>query len=308
MPVRFPWITVPQMELDDSQILLRYHTTYGLPTGTVTIEDVNFHLELEKRLTAKLLESSPADRRSIFEQCYSELYEKLPWLAGAGKDSEGDRWIALLIPGCRVYEVGSGSGNLSRRLAKAGFRVNATDITTLRGGDRTDTDGVTWSVTDGVRLSEYVAGETFDAVISDQVVEHLHPDDAPTHFSEAFVILRPGGRYVVRIPHSYTGPHDVSRIFGYSSPIGMHLHEYTNREILVIAKRAGFVRIRAATAIPQPLVPRFGPIFSHWLVLKYFEVLEVVLGVFPLSAKQKVTRHLPGALLPRIFLVLTKPE
>src|ERR1700722_10166449 len=130
------------MELTDSEILDRYQSTYGLSTGTVTIQDVSFHLDLEKRLTAELLNCSPVDRPATFERCYSELYDKLPWLAGVGKEPDSERWISLLIPGCRVFEGGSGPGKLARSLARAGFHVNATDITTLRGGDRTDTDGV----------------------------------------------------------------------------------------------------------------------------------------------------------------------
>jgi 2-polyprenyl-3-methyl-5-hydroxy-6-metoxy-1,4-benzoquinol methylase len=120
-----------QMDLEDAEILARYHSTYGLSTGTVTIQDVNFHLDLEKRLTAELLNSSPADRPATFERCYSELFDKLPWLAGVGKDPDSERWIALLIPGCRVYEVGSGPGKLARSLARAGFHVNATDTSPL---------------------------------------------------------------------------------------------------------------------------------------------------------------------------------
>jgi hypothetical protein len=50
------------MDLEDAEILARYHSTYGLSTGTVTIQDVNFHLDLEKRLTGDSL-----NRRRIRE-------------------------------------------------------------------------------------------------------------------------------------------------------------------------------------------------------------------------------------------------
>lgn len=293
---------------DYSNILARYRTTYGLAEGSVSYADIFDHLELELRLTAELLASTPSTRTQTFERCYNELYEKLPWLAGVGAEPDSDRWLALL--GKRpqhVYEVGSGSGKLARALVAAGFDVDATDISSHRGGDRQDTDGLKWSATDGVHLADFTAGAPYDAVISDQVVEHLHPDDVLTHFEHAARILRADGRYIVRIPDALTGPHDVSRIFGYDQPIGMHLHEYTNSETVGIAESAGFVNARGVAPLPGPMVSRFGPVLVGRSVLTYYNFLENLLGRVSLAKRRKVMRYVPKALEPRVFLLLSKP-
>ena len=88
-----------------------------------------------------------------------------------------------------------------------------------------------WTVSDGVHLERFEAPESYDAVISDQVIEHLHPDDLVAHFAGVHAILKPGGRYALATPHAFEGPFDVSRVFGSERPQGMHLKEYTYREL-----------------------------------------------------------------------------
>jgi len=45
-------------------------------------------------------------------------------------------------------------------------------------------------------------------------------------------------------PNALSGPHDVSRNFD-DVPTGLHLKEYTVRELLILFRAAGFSRIRA---------------------------------------------------------------
>ena len=88
--------------------------------------------------------------------------------------------------------------------------------------------------------------------MSNQVIEHLHPEDLEAHLRGAYSILKGGGRYVFCTPHRYTGPHDVSRVFKTDEPKGMHLREYTYQELVEAVKRAGFSRIYYAF-IPRKL-------------------------------------------------------
>jgi len=92
-------------------------------------------------------------------------------------------------------------------------------------------------------LDKYEELEYYDYIISNQVIEHLHPDDLYEHFNSAKAILKPGGKYIFNTPHRYTGPHDISRVFGCSYAVGMHLKEYTFNEIYKLLKKIGFSRI-----------------------------------------------------------------
>ncbi len=228
----------------------RYRSNYGLAEQSVSAEQVAFHLDLEKRLTQELLVSTPANRWDVFERAYSDLYEQLPWLVDTGGEVDVARWSKLIGPAPRrVYEVGSGHGDLARALAEAGYVVTATDVSRERGGDRGRVARLTWAVTDGVNLAEHAAAASFDAVISDQLIEHLHPDDVAKHFSGARALLRPGGRYAFRTPHALTGPHDVSLVVEAAKPFGMHLKEYTCGELESVARAAGFSDVRSVATV-----------------------------------------------------------
>ena len=79
---------------------------------------------------------------------------------------------------------------------------------------------------------------------SNQLMEHLHPDDALEQLTQIIAALAPGGRYLCVTPNRLNGPHDVSRGFD-TTATGLHLHEYTVRELAGIMKKAGFRRVQA---------------------------------------------------------------
>jgi len=101
-----------------------------------------------------------------------------------------------------------------------------------------------------VNLDRFSEGRKFDAVISDQVVEHLHPDDLHTHLSSVRSILNSNGRYVVRTPNAALAPSDFSRVFGFTKPIGVHLKEYSHTELRKLALEAGFSEVKAVFVFP----------------------------------------------------------
>ncbi|OOK80019.1 methyltransferase domain protein [Mycobacterium kansasii] len=95
-----------------------------------------------------------------------------------------------------------------------------------------------------MHLDAFEPPETYDIVVSDQVIEHIHPDDLDSHLRSVRTILKGGGKYIFNTPHRYTGPHDVSRVFKCGEAAGMHLKEYTCRELVDAAQRAGYRSIR----------------------------------------------------------------
>jgi SAM-dependent methyltransferase len=302
-----------------TELIARYRANYGLPPSTdVTEAMVLEHWRLERLLTDQLLASTPATRAAVFERCYGELYSSLPWLRAGSEDGSTDRlaehaaWPLLIGPPPRdVYEVGSGDGSLARYLARLGYNCRATEITSERG-DRTPESGLTWTVTDGVNLDALEAPRSFDAVISDQVLEHLHPEDLSIHLRSARALLRPGGRIAFATPHAYTGPHDISRVFALDAPRGMHLHEYTYRELAPALQQTGFTDIRTLLRLPAALRARFGnrpaPIISR-AYLSYLTAIELPLGLLEGKRRRRATRALRWALFPsgNLVMVATAP-
>lgn len=278
------------------------------------------HWDLETSLARQIIESSPQTRWQVTERAYSELYEELEWHNDCWGDLEPRDWADwLLVAGSEpldIYEVGSGQGQLLRTLARSGHRCRGTDITSERG-ERYDPDGlISWGLTDGVHLNRYEPESSFDMVISHQVIEHLHPEDLATHLSSASSLLRPGGRYVMSVPHRLTGPHDVSEVFGLLDAEAMHLREYTWSELRRAARDAGFGQVSAAS------LSRFGPAMARLglpaervskpLAVGYLYAmiaLESLLGLAPNRRLQRdCSRRLKSARVfaDNIFLVARK--
>jgi len=238
--------------ISPENLVSRYANNYNLERETITIEMVLKHWTLEKALTKQLLASTPENRKAEFYKAYNTLYIELPWLAKSGSNINHalssqiytERWLSLLndIKGKLIYEIGSGNGGLITFLADRGAICTGTELAEGRPDKKPHTN-LEWHNTDGVNLVDYEPKEHYDLVISDQVIEHLHPDDINSHFKNVYQILKPGGLYVFYTPHYYTGPGDVSLVFGTLEAEGMHLKEYKYAEVFQLLKAAGFSKI-----------------------------------------------------------------
>jgi SAM-dependent methyltransferase len=275
------------------------------PDFPLTEAMCRYHWELERTLTRQILSSHPEARWETFERCYTTLYEELHWLYSGqpprltpqeleAKHGYWRYWIGP--PPRKVYEVGSGRGELIACLSHLGYECRATEITRERGQCWVDDrPNLTWGTTDGVHLDQFEPADTYDAVISDQVVEHLHPEDLIEHFRGALRILKSGGRYVFRTPHVHDGPSDVSRFFGSDTPQGMHLREYTYRELAAKMKHAGFRNIRAWTPRPQylyrPAKAMLGERGVDALYLRYLFLLESAIRLLPTQPMRRRAAH-----------------
>lgn len=276
------------------ELVRRYKANYHIPAeAQVTEQMVLKHWDLERALTAELKGSNEEDRWEVFERCYSTLYAELPWLNELtdGEDASVDpgqlfgEWVELIGPPPQdVFEVGSGKGNLISFLAAAGYRCKGTEITRQRGESLVRVRGVAWGTTDGVHLDRFEEPASFDVVVSDQVIEHLHPDDLVTHLTGARAILRPGGRYIFSTPHRHLGPMDVSRVFGLDRPEGMHLKEYTHSEMKGALLTSGFTKAEAVLRVPRRARAKLGggPLSrGSRMHLGYLILLERMIGLAP---------------------------
>jgi SAM-dependent methyltransferase len=251
------------MEPRGNELIRRYKKNYNIhPEANVTEQMILAHWELERQLTLELLQSTAENRWDTFERCYTRLYAELDWLnhlvGQAIPTPPPERfgiWIeAIGSPPKSIYEIGSGKGELISYLAQNGFDCKGTEITRERGQKHLAQPqaNLSWGISDGVHLDNFEPPETYDVVVSDQVIEHLHPEDLDAHLKSVHRILKQGGRYLFCTPHRYTGPHDVSRVFKIDLPKGMHLKEYTYQELVEAINRAGFKRIYFAF-IPRSL-------------------------------------------------------
>jgi SAM-dependent methyltransferase len=147
-------------------------------------------------------------------------------------------WMADVIrPLCgqKVLEIGSGTGNLTRRLIPRGVYVasdvNPLYLQTLRGltADRPYLDVTLTDVTRGDSFPEVPGG--FDTVVCLNVIEHV--DDDVGSLRNIRRVLAPGGRALVLVPR---GP----GMFGTLDEVLGHRRRYTEATLRAVAEAAGF--------------------------------------------------------------------
>jgi SAM-dependent methyltransferase len=295
-----------------ASIVERYKANYGIASEThISPWMIQRHWDLERLLAKEMLDTPSETRTAVFETAYTTLYRELPWL----NDSVGEvtqatsirasqRWGDLLDAASRdVYEVGSGRGELLSFLGEQGHRCTGSEITSERGESRTESSScIRWHPTDGVHLNWYEPQCAYDFVVSNHVVEHLHPDDLEEHVASARTLLRSGGQYLLCTPHAFAGPADVSRVFGRDRPEGMHLREYEWGEIAAAFSSAGYSRITAIWSPPTAIETLFGVRLRarrSRLYLAYVRGLETLLRPFPPCRLRRIlVRWLRFAMFP----------
>ncbi len=299
------------------ELIDRYKKNYNIPDETEITENMILrHWELEKSLANELLNSIPENRSEVFERCYEKLYKELWWLNKfIGKSNKlipskyYRNWIELIgKPPKNIYEIGSGKADLITYLASCGFKCKGTEITSERGKKfAPESLNLSWGNSDGIHLEKFEVPGSYDVVISDNVIEHIHPDDIYEHFKNVYSILSIGGRYIFVTPHVHMGPSDVSSVFKCNKPIGMHLKEYTYRELKDSLEKAGFENVYAVFNIPTKITQLYGIYIKpkgSSTYLAYSCAIEKLISLLPYqSLKRKANFFF---FIPNIFIIAKK--
>jgi SAM-dependent methyltransferase len=228
------------------------------PTTVDLTDRLHEQCAFETRIAERLRTAESHERTHLYGQVYDEYAEKFP--ESLPKDSTGAERIALyetsflsrfVMPSTVVLEIGPGRCHLAFSLAPLVKKIYGVDVSALDTGARAAPPNFELRLTDGVHMP--VESDTVDLVFSNQLMEHLHPDDANEQLREVYRVLRKGGSYICVTPSRANGPHDCSAYFddlpcpiqaGHYRSTGLHLKEYTTRELVDIFRRVGFKHAR----------------------------------------------------------------
>ena len=213
------------------------------------------HYEIERELAARLRTSRREERGSLYGEVYDELFTRLPDHPQHKADPEKRRRNTamqaaflrpMLSPDAVFVEVGCGDGAVTQAVAAHVREAVGIDVTSALVDHAGAPANFRFMRTDGTILA--LADGVADLVYSNQLMEHLHPDDARQQLGEIIRVLRPGGRYVCSTPNRLTGPHDISCYFGHE-PRGFHLREYDHASLAAMFRDAGFRSTRAVVSV-----------------------------------------------------------
>ncbi|HTK34445.1 MAG TPA: class I SAM-dependent methyltransferase [Caulobacteraceae bacterium] len=239
----------------------------------------------ERSLRWKLLTADRSSRGALYAAAYEEVlrrsYADIPnRQSEMARDHAQATFSALrryVKPGRHVVELGPGSGRVSFLLCSIADHVTMVDVRSTLAAGMGDFPNLSLMVTDGTgaRLPK----ASIDIAFADQLIEHLHPEDALGVHTDIFNALVPGGLLICYTPNRVLGPHDLARYFDEDKPNGLHLVEYSLAELVQLFRKIGFRRI-------QPLIGGR----SIWIPAP----------LFLLTALERLLDKLPGRLRVRL--------
>lgn len=225
--------------------------THKLMKGEIrTIEQLRKDYEIEKELANRLRHASKEERRFLYSSLYDELYQRTPLHPQVIQKSSPQliaqrvrQQIKFIEPYLNkettFLETGPGDCALSIAIARRVKQVFAVDVSNVITEKLKFPDNVKLVICDGSSIP--VAENSISVAYSNQLMEHLHPDDALEQLKNIYKSLAPGGVYICITPNRLNGPHDVSRYFDQVAT-GFHLKEYTTTELVGLFQTVGFTR------------------------------------------------------------------
>jgi len=270
-----------------------------------SMEQLRHHYEVEKALAARLRAAPREQRLHMLTGLYEQLFREVPDHPRRTRkySPEASRRHVMaqmrflrrfLRPAMTVLEIGPGDCAFAFEVAKSVRQVYGVDVDAVLSRSAQPPGNFELFLSDGVSVP--VPPGSVDLAYSNQLMEHLHPEDAREQLRNIFAALAPGGVYVCITPNRLNGPHDVSRYFC-EEPEGFHLKEYTVTELEALFLATGFRRI-AAYARTKGVCIR--------VPLGMIRALEALLHRVPASKRRTLANRWPLRPLLNGVLVVTR--
>ncbi len=108
-------------------------------------------------------------------------------------------------------EIGAGTCAISLAAARFVKKVYALEVSKEVTKHVQEPENFELVLFDGFSMP--VPAESISVAYSDQVMEHIHPDDAYEQLVNIYNVLVHRGIYICITPNRLNGPHDISRYF-----------------------------------------------------------------------------------------------
>lgn len=221
-------------------------------TETRTPEQLRQHYDVERELADRLRRATKQERRTLYSEVYDELFKRVPEHPQHTNKASPERLAADVAEKMQIaapflkkdavfLEVGPGDCEFAKTVAAEVASVLAIDVSDEITRKRELPANLRLVISDGSSIP--VPPDSVDVAYSNQLMEHLHPDDALDQLRGLHAALKPGGVYICITPSRLTGPHDISFAFDREAT-GFHLKEYTVGDLAALFRQVGFAKVR----------------------------------------------------------------
>ena len=270
-----------------------------------TREQLYEHYLIERELADRLRLAPRSQRRGLYCEVYDELFRRVrhhPQLNDvnrAPRQREIDGLLALLrgflARSTVLMEIGAGDCALAIRAAAIVKQVYAVDVSEQITCGVSCPANFRLVLSDGCSIP--VPEGSINVAISNQLMEHLHPDDAREQLHNIYRSLAPGGVYICITPNRVYGPHDVSMHFD-EVATGFHLLEYSAVDMRRLFASAGFSEMRCYAGARG--------IFLRVPFL-LIQVVEAIFGALPRGHGKRIAETGPMRALLGLRVAAIKP-
>ncbi|MEA5571826.1 class I SAM-dependent methyltransferase [Calothrix sp. UHCC 0171] len=245
---------------------------------TRSAERIREHYNLEKKLAEQLRNSNETERTRLYTSLYEKLFQSLPDHPQIVRKEDlqlrklhiSDQMKLLrnfLHNNSRCLEIGAGDCSLSLEISKYVEKVYALDVSETITKQQAIPQNFELIISDGTSIP--LADESITIAYSNQLMEHLHPDDAVKQLRNIYHVLADDGIYICCTPNKLNGPHDISEYFDRVAT-GFHLKEYTITELSTLFSEVGFSHLKIYKNFKSILIG-FSPypfILIEWMLSK----------------------------------------
>lgn len=275
------------------------------PTEKRSADQLREQYLLERELAAKLRNASREERARLYPWAYDELFRRIPHhpqLRHKASARDQVRRVALqmrflsrwLTPDAVFLEIGAGDCALSFAAAERVRHVYAVDVSECITAAARRPPNFTLLLSDGTSVPTPQGQVTI--AYSNQLMEHLHPDDAMLQLENIYRALAPGGVYICVTPNRLSGPCDISAYFD-DVATGFHLKEYTATELAALFRRTGFRDVRQWLKTPAGYAQA-----PAWLTMAAERSIERLRP----ALRRRALRSLPLRALRHVRLIAIK--
>jgi len=250
-----------------------------------TAEQLKEQYDVESGLATKLKQASRTERKTMYTAVYDEMLKRVPHHPLLTRKTSAEEtakavksqmsFLKRFIKDDMVFaEIGPGDCAVTFEMCKRARKAYAIDVSNEIVRQKATPLNFELIISDGTSIP--LSAGSVDVVYSNQLMEHIHPDDVKEQLTNILNVLEKGGRYVCITPSRINGPHDISRYFDKRAS-GFHLKEYTFSELKKIFKAAGFSKVHGYIGAKGRFIR---------LPLFLLSLSEKMIGLLPVSARR----------------------